>query len=208
MISRREWMQGVAAGGAAVAAGAVTAAVPEPLVGGLVDAHVHVWTPDLVAYPLAEGFTRADMQPPSFTADELLALCRPLGVARVVLIQMSFYGFDNRFMLDSMARHPGTFGGVAIVDHASPGVVVRMRELAARGVRHDLADRAREALHRHAQGLDRLHQLADALHREAARARDQRCCAVDAVRELHQLELTEPRAVVDLVRRDRCARAG
>ena len=28
MISRREWMQGVAAGGAAVAAGAVTAAVP------------------------------------------------------------------------------------------------------------------------------------------------------------------------------------
>jgi predicted TIM-barrel fold metal-dependent hydrolase len=135
MISRREWLQGVAAGGAAVAAGAVPAAVPEPLAGGLVDAHVHVWAPDLVAYPLAEGFARADMQPPSFTADELLALCRPLGVARVVLIQMSFYGFDNRYLLDSMARHPGTFGGVAIVDHASPGVVARMRELAARGVR-------------------------------------------------------------------------
>jgi len=135
MMSRREWIQGAAAGGAAVASGAVTAAVPQSPADGFVDAHVHVWTPDLVAYPLAERFTRADMQPPSFTADELLATCRPLGVSRVVLIQMSFYGFDNRYMLDSMARHPGVFGGVAIVDHASPGVAARMRELAARGVR-------------------------------------------------------------------------
>jgi predicted TIM-barrel fold metal-dependent hydrolase len=135
MISRREWMQGVAAGGAAVVVGSAQAAVPQPAADGFVDAHVHVWTPDLVAYPLADGFARADMQPPSFTADQLLAMCRPLGVSRVVLIQMSFYGFDNRYMLDSMARHPGTFGGVGIVDHSSPGVVARMRELAARGVR-------------------------------------------------------------------------
>ena len=135
MISRRDWMRRAAGGGAAMAAGHATAAVPAPLVGGLVDAHVHVWTPDVTAYPLTAGFTRADMQPPSFTADELLATCRPLGVSRVVLIQMSFYGFDNRYMLDSMERHPGTFGGVAIVDHASPGVVGRMRELAKRGVR-------------------------------------------------------------------------
>jgi len=136
MISRRNWMRQAAVGAAAVTAGTSgPAAAPQPPADGFVDAHVHVWTPDLVAYPLADGFTRADMQPPSFTADELLAMCRPLGVSRVVLIQMSFYGFDNRYMLDSMARHPGTFGGVAIVDHASPGVVARMRELAARGVR-------------------------------------------------------------------------
>jgi len=32
-----------------------------------------------------------DMRPPSFTAEELLALCRPSGVGRVNLIQMSFY---------------------------------------------------------------------------------------------------------------------
>ena len=32
-----------------------------------------------------------DMRPRSFTAEEWLALCRPSGVGRVNLIQMSFY---------------------------------------------------------------------------------------------------------------------
>ena len=135
MIARRDWMRQLAVGAATVTAGAGRAAVPESPTDGLVDAHVHIWPPDTAAYPLATGFTRLDMQPPSFTADELLATCRPLGVSRVVLIQMSFYGFDNRYMLDTMARHPDVFGGVAIVDHAAPGVVARMRALAARGVR-------------------------------------------------------------------------
>jgi predicted TIM-barrel fold metal-dependent hydrolase len=61
-----------------------------------IDAHSHIWTPDLGHYPLAEGFAKADMKPPSFTAEELLAQCRPAGVGRVNLIQMVFYGFDNR----------------------------------------------------------------------------------------------------------------
>jgi predicted TIM-barrel fold metal-dependent hydrolase len=62
-----------------------------------IDAHSHIWTPDLAHYPLTEGFTVADMKPPSFTAEELLALCRPVGVGRVNLIQMSYYRFDNPF---------------------------------------------------------------------------------------------------------------
>ena len=84
-----------------------TAAAAEPSAAdGFVDAHVHVWTPDLDRYPLAEGFTRGDMQPASFTAAELLAAARPLGISRVVLIQMSYYSFDNRYMLDSIAGSP------------------------------------------------------------------------------------------------------
>ncbi len=102
---------------------------------GVVDAHVHVWTPDLDRYPLADGFTKADMQPPSFTAEQLLAADRPLGIARIVLIQMSYYGFDNRYMLDCMAAAPGVFGGVAIVDHEQPDVADTMRALAGKGVR-------------------------------------------------------------------------
>ncbi|MBM3869644.1 MAG: hypothetical protein FJ392_01605 [Verrucomicrobia bacterium] len=61
---------------------------------GFVDAHVHVWTPDTNAFPLAPGYQVSAMQPPSFTPEELLALARPHGVTRVVLIQMSFYRFD------------------------------------------------------------------------------------------------------------------
>ena len=41
-------------------------------------------------YPLAEGFKVEDMKPPSFTAEELLATCRPAGVGRANLIQMSY----------------------------------------------------------------------------------------------------------------------
>lgn len=103
---------------------------------GTIDAHVHVWTPDTRRYPLASGFSREkDMVPPSFTPAELFAHCRPQGVSRIVLIQMSFYEFDNRYMLDAMAQHPGIFSGVAIVDEKKPDVVATMKSLAARGVR-------------------------------------------------------------------------
>ena len=72
-----------------------------------IDAHVHVWTDDLERYPLAPGYTRDQMRPPTFTPEELLAHCRPCGVERVVLIQMSYYGYDNSYMLDVMRAYPG-----------------------------------------------------------------------------------------------------
>src|SRR4051794_14756820 len=74
-----------------------------------VDAHVHVWTPDTHRYPLARGFSRKEMKPPGFTPEQLFAHCRPQGVSRVVLIQMNFYEFDNRYMLDAIAQHHGVF---------------------------------------------------------------------------------------------------
>ncbi len=74
------------------------------------------------------------MKPRSFTAEELLAVCRPAGVGRVNLIQMSYYEFDNRYMIDMIKLYPDRFVGTAIVDPlgADPGKA--MRELASRGV--------------------------------------------------------------------------
>lgn len=100
-----------------------------------IDAHVHVWTPDTAKYPLAPGFERSAMQPPSFSPERLLELARPNGVDRVVLIQMSYYGFDNSFMLDSIKRFPGVFSGVAVVDENAPELADTVRELARQGVR-------------------------------------------------------------------------
>jgi predicted TIM-barrel fold metal-dependent hydrolase len=100
-----------------------------------IDAHSHIWTPDLAHYPLAAGFKPADMQPRSFTAEELLATCRPAGVGRVNLIQMSYYEFDNRFMLDMIKLYPERFVGTAIVDPLAADPGRAMRELAPRGVR-------------------------------------------------------------------------
>jgi predicted TIM-barrel fold metal-dependent hydrolase len=99
-----------------------------------IDAHSHIWTPDVAHYPLAAGFKVADMQPPSFTAEELLALCRPAGVGRVNLIQMSFYAFDNRYMLDMIKLYPDRFVGTAIVDPLGDDPSRSMRELLPRGV--------------------------------------------------------------------------
>lgn len=100
-----------------------------------IDAHVHVWTPDLSRYPIHANFKPEDLQPPSFTPEQLFAHTRPNGVGRVVLIQMSFYQFDNRYMLDLLRRFPGVFSGVGIVDEQAPRPQDRMRELAAQGVR-------------------------------------------------------------------------
>lgn len=103
--------------------------------GSHIDAHVHVWTPDTRSYPVADGFSKKDLQPPSFTPEELLAVAKPNGVNRIVLIQMSFYKTDNRYMLDSMKRFPGVFSGVAIIDHDAPDLAETMTSLKAQGVR-------------------------------------------------------------------------
>lgn len=100
-----------------------------------IDAHSHVWTPDVKKYPLAPGYEVSDMKPPSFTAEELQAEMKPVGVNRVVLIQMSFYGFDNSYMLDCMAKYPGMFSGVAVIDQNGAQPTPKMLELKKKGVR-------------------------------------------------------------------------
>ncbi len=102
---------------------------------GFIDAHVHVWTPDTAHYPLAAGYKKADMQPPSFTPEQLFKHCKPAGVDRVNLIQMSFYGFDNSYMLDMIALYPETFVGTAVIDPAGEAPDRLMGELAKKKVR-------------------------------------------------------------------------
>lgn len=111
-----------------------------------IDAHVHVWTPDLAHYPLAQGYTRENMQPRSFTPEELFKHTRPAGVTRINLIQMSYYyprdkfsgtgqDFDNRYMLDMMALHKDVFVGTAVIDPHAKEPDRRMAELAKQRVR-------------------------------------------------------------------------
>ncbi|HSJ02413.1 MAG TPA: amidohydrolase family protein [Verrucomicrobium sp.] len=117
------------------AAGGVMAAKAPEFVGDI-DAHVHVWTPDTEKYPLAPGYTKKkDMVPPSFTPPELFAHTYPNGVARVVLVQMSFYQYDNRYMLDMVARYPGVFSAIGILNHDAPDAKATLKSLVKRGVR-------------------------------------------------------------------------
>jgi len=131
--SRRSFIRQSSLGAAALAAGCGTTAPRTPR--GIIDAHVHVWTPDLARYPIHADFKKADMLPPSFTPEQLFAHCRPEGVDRIVLIQMSWYRYDNAYMLDCMDRFPGVFGGVGIVDWFGDRPDADMAKLAKRGVR-------------------------------------------------------------------------
>lgn len=98
-----------------------------------IDAHVHVWTDDRKRYPRAAG--EAQYQPDRFTPEDYFAHSKPSGIARTVLIQMSFYRFDNTYMLDTMRAYPGVFSGVGIVDSSSPHPEKAMRDLAKHSVR-------------------------------------------------------------------------
>lgn len=122
----------VAASAAIIRPDAVMAQQPNDR--GCIDAHVHVWTPDTKAYPLDDRYDVSAMQPASFTPKQLFAHAEPAGVDRIVLIQMSFYGYDNSYMLDVIAEHPGRFSGVAVIDpEDSP--MQTMKSLRPQGVR-------------------------------------------------------------------------
>jgi predicted TIM-barrel fold metal-dependent hydrolase len=103
---------------------------------GDIDAHSHVWSDDLDRYPLGSWATEADMLPASFTADQLLAITRPNGVDRVVLIQHApLHGYDNSYVLDCARTYPGVFSVVAMIDERTPRLRERLRDLRDQGTR-------------------------------------------------------------------------
>jgi predicted TIM-barrel fold metal-dependent hydrolase len=97
-----------------------------------IDAHVHVWIDDRKRYPRA---IEREARPDRFTPSDFFSHAKPSGVTRAVLIQMSFYRFDNSYMLDVMREHKGAFSGVGIVDPAGARPDQAMIDLARRGVR-------------------------------------------------------------------------
>ena len=102
---------------------------------GYVDAHVHVWTDDFNRYPIAESCQKSEMKPPIFLPEELFHHTKPADVSRIVLIQMSFYGFDNSYMLDVIEQHSGVFAGIAVINQDMENLESEMIRLVNRGIR-------------------------------------------------------------------------
>ena len=82
----------------------------------IIDAHIHVWSPDFDRYPLALGFTPDDLWLPSFTPDDHFAYSHPFGKVRLNLVQMTWYGLDHRYILDLIASDPTTYTGKILYD--------------------------------------------------------------------------------------------
>ena len=109
---------------------------------GWIDAHSHVWTRDVERYPLRTGVeldsVSAGFTVGSWTAEELLEAGAACNITKAVLIShSSIYGFDNSYMIDSVARYPGKFRCVGGIDHDElppEAVEAAMRSMLGQGV--------------------------------------------------------------------------
>jgi predicted TIM-barrel fold metal-dependent hydrolase len=108
--------------------------VATPFLNGC-DCHVHI-VGNQTDFPMIAGR--------QYTADtasvvELQAHLKAVGMQRVVLIQPSFYGTDNRCMLEALQSLNGMGRGVAVVDeNASLEELLAMKKLGICGLRLNL----------------------------------------------------------------------
>lgn len=96
---------------------------------GTCDTHCHVFGPGDV-FPYAEG---RKYTPPDAPVAALNALHDKMGIERAVIVQASCHGWDNRATLDAIARRPGRYLGIAMVDVDVPAD--ELDELNAGGIR-------------------------------------------------------------------------
>ncbi len=98
----------------------------------IIDAHVHVYSPDEARYPPKPDARRPPMGAGS--VEQLDRLCLENGVSRVAHINaLSFYGYDNRFLLDLTALRDGRMAAICTLDGEDPDSPAQLALLARAG---------------------------------------------------------------------------
>ena len=128
--------------------------IPRPAVPALrCDCHVHVFDPARFPYVPQRTYT-----PGPATVAELRVFLERMGMERVVLVQPSAYGTDNRCLVDALAQLGTRIArGVAVIEsmHAPPQDLADLHAKGVRAIRLNLevngergSVRTREALRR------------------------------------------------------------
>jgi predicted TIM-barrel fold metal-dependent hydrolase len=100
----------------------------------IVDSHFHAWPP---ASPLAAD--RAYAPPAAVTIEDALVMQVRHGVDRAVMIQPSFLGTDNGYILECLRSHPNRLRATVVVDPDIPVVELEaMDKLGVVGFRLNL----------------------------------------------------------------------
>jgi predicted TIM-barrel fold metal-dependent hydrolase len=103
---------------------------------GACDCHTHVFG-DPVRFPFATGRTYT---PESASVGEMRQLHRALHTTRVVIVQPSVYGTDNRCTLDAIKQLGANARGIAVIDDQTPEAALdEMEQGGIRGIRINLA---------------------------------------------------------------------
>jgi predicted TIM-barrel fold metal-dependent hydrolase len=106
-----------------------------PLPDGACDCHVHVFG-DPQRYPFAPNRTYT---PQTAALPELRTLLDALHMDRVVVVQPSVYGTDNRCTVDAVRELSGRARGVAVIDASTPDAALdEMAHAGIRGIRLNL----------------------------------------------------------------------
>jgi D-galactarolactone isomerase len=99
---------------------------------GACDTHIHIYGPR-DQYPLAPTCV---VTPPDGPVDAYRTVMRRLGLERVVIVQPSAYGKDNRCTLAAMAELGDCARGVVVVDRSvDDAELARVTEAGVRGIR-------------------------------------------------------------------------
>jgi 2-pyrone-4,6-dicarboxylate lactonase len=97
------------------------------------DTHAHVVATDEVAYPLVANRSYTPVPAPE---EDYLAMLDATGMDRGVLVQISVYGTDNRYMLEVLRRHSDRLRGIGVVSpEVSEQELTAMHEAGVRGLR-------------------------------------------------------------------------
>jgi predicted TIM-barrel fold metal-dependent hydrolase len=113
--------------------------------GRAIDTHAHIIDP--ARFPFAAGPGYKPKAHEHGTAEAYCATLDANGVAHALLVQPSGYGYDNGAMLDAMARFPGRFKAIAVVDPATSERDLRdFAEKGVVGVRFNLQSYRGDAL--------------------------------------------------------------
>jgi 2-pyrone-4,6-dicarboxylate lactonase len=122
-----------------------------PLLPGAWDTHAHVFgPPEKFPYTPGRGYT-----PAPTPVERYIALLDHLGFAHGVVVQGNAHGYDNRVVLDALARYRGRLRGVAITDtRVAPAALRDWHRLGMRGLRFHLFSAAGRPGYVRGVGLD------------------------------------------------------
>jgi predicted TIM-barrel fold metal-dependent hydrolase len=105
----------------------------------VVDTHMHVWSTDWDQYPFSPPEETMKRPEDSNSAEEVIETMERHGVDFTVLVQVRYYGWDNRYLADCLRRYPGRFAAQGLIDPRDPAAADRlacwMREHGFAGVR-------------------------------------------------------------------------
>ncbi|HET8547914.1 MAG TPA: amidohydrolase family protein [Bryobacteraceae bacterium] len=101
----------------------------------VIDTHMHVWSQDFQRYPVNPPEPGIKPLTEDGSAERHVLEMREHGIDRSVLVQPRQYGWDNRYIADSVRRYPQRFVGHGLIDPHDPNnAAVLEREVRDNGL--------------------------------------------------------------------------